>query len=490
MIILASIFVATLVIFSSNVNADEFNNFYYEVTNGEVKITGYDGMDNDIVIPSSIKNMPVTAIGEQVFYGGSLTNVVIPESVKTLENGAFSNNKSLKTVKFEGNGIKTIGYGAFNGCDYLDTINFPKSLQTIGEVAFTGCESLKNVDLSKTSINSLGKTAFRWCTILETLKLPNTLSTIPEELCMECTSLKNVVLGTNVKTIGKSAFYHCALLKNINFPNGLKSIEDEAFSCTELKSIKLPNSVSNIAGTAFENSNLETVYCEKGSYAAKFFGNNKEIKVITDANNSSSNNSSTKKKQPKGKLSKYLSDKKLVITVGFSKKLSLVNNTAKVKWNSSNKKVAIITKNGVIKTKKTGKFVVTATEKGKKYKCRVKVVANKKSLPKSFLMKSFSGIELLPTSIQKKGKYYAITFKLRNKSHYHIKEMKSINVKFMVNGKAINKGGKVPKNMTYKPGASGKFTIKYKIKKKVDLRKSAIEIWRGSRFLFKTSFFS
>ena len=62
------------------------------------------------------------------------------------------------------------------------------------------------------------------------------------------------------------------------------------------------------------------------------------------------------------------------LTVGKSTTLKLSNATAsKVKWSTSNKKIATVSSKGVVKGKKAGKVTITATYKNKKYKCTVTV---------------------------------------------------------------------------------------------------------------------
>lgn len=72
-----------------------------------------------------------------------------------------------------------------------------------------------------------------------------------------------------------------------------------------------------------------------------------------------------------------LSKSKLTMFKGDEKKLTLKNAKAKeVKWSSSDKKVATV-KKGKIKAKKKGTVTITATYKGKKYKCTVKIKKKK-----------------------------------------------------------------------------------------------------------------
>ena len=62
----------------------------------------------------------------------------------------------------------------------------------------------------------------------------------------------------------------------------------------------------------------------------------------------------------------------LTLTVGKSKKLT-VRNGKNVKWSSSNKAVATVSKNGTVKAKKVGKATIRAKVSGKNLKCKVRV---------------------------------------------------------------------------------------------------------------------
>ena len=72
-----------------------------------------------------------------------------------------------------------------------------------------------------------------------------------------------------------------------------------------------------------------------------------------------------------------LNKTKAVLTVGETIQLKLKNNKKKIKWSSSRKKVATVSKTGKVKAKKKGKAVITAKVNKKKYKCRITVKAKK-----------------------------------------------------------------------------------------------------------------
>ena len=71
-----------------------------------------------------------------------------------------------------------------------------------------------------------------------------------------------------------------------------------------------------------------------------------------------------------------LSKKKATITVGKTLKLK-VKHAKKVKWSSSNKKIATV-KKGIVKAKKAGIVIITAKVVKKKLKCKVTVIEKKK----------------------------------------------------------------------------------------------------------------
>ncbi|MCI8956136.1 MAG: hypothetical protein HFG29_03980 [Eubacterium sp.] len=66
-----------------------------------------------------------------------------------------------------------------------------------------------------------------------------------------------------------------------------------------------------------------------------------------------------------------LNKTKATIYVGKTVTLKLKNNKNKIKWSSSNKKVATVTKKGKVKGKKIGKAIITAKVGKKKYKCKI-----------------------------------------------------------------------------------------------------------------------
>lgn len=69
-----------------------------------------------------------------------------------------------------------------------------------------------------------------------------------------------------------------------------------------------------------------------------------------------------------------LNKSKLTLQTGKISKLKLKNTKKKVKWSSKNKKVATVSRKGVVKAVSVGKTTITAKSGKKKYSCKVTVI--------------------------------------------------------------------------------------------------------------------
>lgn len=62
----------------------------YTVEDGSVTITGYNGRESEVTIPSQIAGIPVNTIGAGAFINSSsVTKVNLPDTIMTIEEGAF-----------------------------------------------------------------------------------------------------------------------------------------------------------------------------------------------------------------------------------------------------------------------------------------------------------------------------------------------------------------------------------------------------------------
>ncbi len=124
-------------------------------------------------IPESVEK-----IEKNAFHLTDLKEVIISDSVKTIDSFAFLYCNSLETL-YLGNGLKTVGYGAFASCDNLKSVVFSDGVEKIGECMFSDCGKLSNVIIGNT-VKTIGKEAFRNCKSLTHITLPDSIETIDE----------------------------------------------------------------------------------------------------------------------------------------------------------------------------------------------------------------------------------------------------------------------------------------------------------------------
>jgi hypothetical protein len=86
-------------------------------------ITGYNGKDSILIIPSVINGVPVKEIGEDAFKNNlKLVSVTIPDSVTNIENCAFEGCSNLKSVTIPSS-VKEVHSDSFKWCSNLTNIN-------------------------------------------------------------------------------------------------------------------------------------------------------------------------------------------------------------------------------------------------------------------------------------------------------------------------------------------------------------------------------
>lgn len=162
----------------------------YTYSNGDEPIT------EPFVIESEIDGCPVIAIEKGALGYSPFIEIVLPDSIKFIDEFAFA------------------------GCSNLEKINFPKNLEYMGRFAFSECCSLKQVDIN--------------CSELK----------ISEKTFYNCNELTSVEL--NVKSIAESAFDSCNKINNVCLGKNIVKICQSTFLNTELKSIIIPPTVEII----------------------------------------------------------------------------------------------------------------------------------------------------------------------------------------------------------------------------------------------------
>lgn len=279
---------------------------YTVLDDGTAEITGYNGSETELDIPSTLDGYTVTGIGICAFYKkASLTSVIIPNSVSKIGFEAFSRCTGLVSITIP-NSVTIIEPSAFEHCISLSSITIPDSVTIIGFEAFKGCTNLESITVTdsttigvdafyntlwyntqpdgivylnnivykykgempenttiilKDETKNISCGAFRGCTGLISVTIPYGVTCIGFGAFCGCNSIESIIIPDSVTIIGDDVFDSCTSLVDVIIGNNVTCIGNSAFiKCTSLTSIVIPNSVKTISDNAFSDcTSLESV---------------------------------------------------------------------------------------------------------------------------------------------------------------------------------------------------------------------------------------
>lgn len=215
----------------------------------------------------------VQVIGENAFQNcTSLTgDLVIPDSVTTIDRWAFFGSVISNGTLTLGKGLRTIGERAFTDCSFSGGLTIPEGVTEIAEGAF--CSSSKysgspahgkitgTLTLPST-LKTIGAYAFAYEGFSGELLIPDGVTCIGANAFAECDGFGGTLsLPDSVKTVGEWAFYQCEGFTGLKLPAGLTKIEKLSFAfMAGLKTeVAIPEGVTEIGEGAFECSYMPSV---------------------------------------------------------------------------------------------------------------------------------------------------------------------------------------------------------------------------------------
>lgn len=253
---------------------------------------------------------------------------VMQEGITSIGQGAFSNCIYLTSIKIPNSVTEFDGYGVFNGCESLETIDIGDGIKDIGWNTFGGCDKLRTIRFGHGFEKVEGRealsdfaNAFKYCNAIEEIiidcnaEIPlrefesevKSLVFGDQVTCIEgyddYSYLKTIQIGKNVSSIKSKykeecPFSKCTEIESISInaenrffdsrgncnaiietktnklirgidtsiiPEGINSIGDYAFHyAVNLTSVSIPGSVKSIGEDAFLSTNLTSVTLHPG----------------------------------------------------------------------------------------------------------------------------------------------------------------------------------------------------------------------------------
>lgn len=232
-----------------NTDATDSSAFTYVNHGDSIEITGFNNSVSDVVIPSEIEGLPVTAISVGAFYLSTITSIEIPNTVTSIGEMAFLGCTSLKSVKLS-TGVAKIDKNAFGSCSALREVQVAKdnpNFSSLDGVLYSKAQdTLVIYPAAKTDaaytipggVTSVAMYAFSENPYLETIAIPNSLIKVGDSAFFNCKNLRSVSYnGTeeewnqitigllNEKLTGANIQYQERILGDVN-ADGALTISD------------------------------------------------------------------------------------------------------------------------------------------------------------------------------------------------------------------------------------------------------------------------
>ena len=188
---------------AGTVSENVYGYFFYKFgSDGYIEITEYVGKETDVVVPEEINGRYVGSIGKNVFKDNkTITSIELPDHLYSIGDGAFEGCENLQTVN--STGITEIGAHAFCGCKSLENISLT-GIKSVEDYAFSECSSLTELDLN--TVEKIGIGAFYNASDIYKVHFSSELTTIDNGAFAGCSSFKEIILPDNIDRIGLLAF--------------------------------------------------------------------------------------------------------------------------------------------------------------------------------------------------------------------------------------------------------------------------------------------
>ncbi|WP_035086202.1 leucine-rich repeat domain-containing protein [Aquimarina latercula] len=243
----------------------------------------------DVLTERTIDFVP-TVIGDFSFNGIRLTSVSLPNTITTIEEGAFEDNPLITTVTIPEN-VTTIEARAFNQNTSLETVTVTATQPPTTAADSFGTRTNINVTVPDAAENDYLNSA-DWEDFfsingqytgplgedgeftVDGIRYRVTEGGIPNTVTVVSTNLSGALTIPGVVTENTVAFVPTIIfrfslndkgLTSVSIPNTITTIEEGAFEDNgNLTTITIPNSVTTIEGRAFRNNGLTTLNLGEG----------------------------------------------------------------------------------------------------------------------------------------------------------------------------------------------------------------------------------
>ena len=180
----------------------------------------YFGPGGDVTIPDTVK-----VIGGAVFYcNQKITSVTVPEQAVIQGKNTFGKCPKLADDK----GFVVIRGRLYNYFGPGGDVVIPDAVQVIGEGAFQFDESITSITIPE-GVTAIERRAFYRCQHMHSVIIPSSVTDIAEAAFQYCMELASVHIPGQVTELDRGVFEGCASLTTVVLPPCLTKISETCF---------------------------------------------------------------------------------------------------------------------------------------------------------------------------------------------------------------------------------------------------------------------
>lgn len=222
------------------------------VKSGQIDATDWEAIRNmENLVYLDVSGLDIEEMPYQALYDSwQIERVILPASLKTIQGYAFYRTGVSKLVLPEG---LTAINGSYNfyDCDSLTEIVIPDGVPSLGYDCFYGCNNLHKVQLSS-SLATMDNYCFMYCD-LYTLTIPGSLKEVGYQGFAGNANLRRVNFEEGVEKVRSYCFSGCAI-DTLKLPASMRVLEYESFYGNKaMVDLQLNEGLEEIDGEAFEN---------------------------------------------------------------------------------------------------------------------------------------------------------------------------------------------------------------------------------------------
>jgi len=262
------------------------NGFIIYTDGAEKILITYRGLENDLEIPNYI-----TRIFSYAFYFKlSLKSAIIPDSVISIDSGAFHGCHHLTKVSL-GRNVTGIGEDAFSECFQLvEVVNksphiiVEKESESNGMLGYYALDVYNNNDTYESKLSNdngfiiytdgTDKILLGYSGKEKDLVIPNYVTEIYQYAFSTYDNIISVIIPDSVISIGDYAFDYCYNLVSISIGSGLTNIDYQFWCCPNLTNVTIGNGVTSLDGAFTDCFSLTNITVAEDNTAYKSIDGN------------------------------------------------------------------------------------------------------------------------------------------------------------------------------------------------------------------------